>query len=74
MHRTNRPKRGFTIFELLAVVTIIAVLLTLLLPALGAAREAARNVVCLSNLKQLGVIWGLYTIEYKLRMLVEEDA
>lgn len=47
-----KRKNGFTLIELLVVVAIIAVLIALLLPALGQAREVAKAAVCLSNLKQ----------------------
>ena len=46
----RRQWGAFTIFELLAVITIITVLLTLLAPAIGTARETARKTVCASNL------------------------
>jgi prepilin-type N-terminal cleavage/methylation domain-containing protein len=61
----SRNKRGFTLVELLVVIGIIAVLVAILLPALGRAREAAQRTACLSNLRQLHLSLALYANTYK---------
>src|SRR5262245_5819495 len=51
----RRTRRAFTLVELLVVIAIIGVLVALLLPAIQAAREAARRANCVSNMKQFGI-------------------
>ena len=53
-------KKGFTLIELLVVIAIIAILASIIMPALGAAREAARRGVCVSNLHNIGLMVLMY--------------
>lgn len=53
-------QKGFTLVELLVVISIIALLMAILLPALSRARELGKRAVCENNLKQLGVAWIMY--------------
>jgi prepilin-type N-terminal cleavage/methylation domain-containing protein len=60
--------RGFTLIELLVVIAVIAILMAILLPALGRAREQGKRVVCFNNLKQLQGVWNMYCDEHQERV------
>ena len=66
MLSSKRRVRGFTLVELLVVIAIIGILVALLLPAIQAAREAARRSSCMNNLRQMGLAMLNYESSYKV--------
>ncbi|MFK7883699.1 MAG: type II secretion system protein [Phycisphaerales bacterium] len=56
----NDRRSGFSLIELLVVIAIIGLLIAVLLPTLGSARDSARRVICMSNQRQLWMAWSMY--------------
>lgn len=68
MKANPQQRRGFTLIELLVVIAIIVVLASLLLPALARAKEHARRIKCISNLKQIALAAKTFTLDHDGKM------
>lgn len=67
-------RRAFTLIELLIVIAIISILAAILFPVFAQAREKARSIACLSNMKQLGTAVQMYVTDYDERLYVRYSA
>ncbi|MBI4660961.1 MAG: type II secretion system protein, partial [Verrucomicrobia bacterium] len=62
------PRSAFTLLELLVVIAVITILASLLLPGLAQAKEKARRIQCLNNLRTLGQVCHLYAMDHEDRL------
>ncbi|MBL9127250.1 MAG: DUF1559 domain-containing protein [Verrucomicrobiales bacterium] len=68
--RTGTSEHGFSLVELLVVIAILALLASILLPAISSAKESARRIQCINNLRQLSVTWEVYADDHGERLPV----
>jgi prepilin-type N-terminal cleavage/methylation domain-containing protein/prepilin-type processing-associated H-X9-DG protein len=66
-------RKGFTLVELLAVIAIVAILISMMLPALSRGAGKAQQISCVNNLRQLGVAVRLYSMDYNGKLPIAEE-
>ena len=68
-----KKRKGFTLVELLVVISIIALLVSILMPSLSKARESAKRTVCLSNFRSMQTVWLLYSMDNEDKIVAAND-
>ncbi|MGE3310331.1 MAG: DUF1559 domain-containing protein [Limisphaerales bacterium] len=69
LSRSGRRSEGFSLVELLIVIALLALLASILLPSLSGAKESARRVQCVNNLRQLAITWEIYANDHGDRVV-----